>query len=282
MTLISFLAYSLVALSPSISIFKQNISQHPARLVIVVVGVFFYFSSLVATSIFHSILNALFNSANSILWIFAILNVFLQEFTRYLSFKLMVVARPSFVYLKDSEKTSVDSNIKLSVAIGTGFCIGAAVFNSVNILVYSLGPAVFGVNGDTRPSLMIENSLKTSALSLLNFFWTVMMFKCLEIRERELSGRQGSSPAERSTNANSTLCFQSNKWIGIVVATHLMNTLVSLLGQDYAALSILVSWILVAFVGYLLAYQMGGSISTFKTAFETRSGHVGLVEESDR
>ena len=236
MTALAFIAYSCLSLSPALSLFKQNIYQHPARLVIVVLGIFSYFVSLVITSIFYTIINSLFSSSASILWLFAFLNVLIQEIIRYLTFKLVISARPSFIYLKDEEKHSLDSVRKLSVAVGVGFCIGAAVFNSLNLLIYSSGPWVFGIDGETSPNLFLYSSLKTSAVSILNFLWTVMLFKSLESTvprvegvDRTVSGDGGSNVVPIRNNSGSGLSRTNSIWVIIIVGSHFLNTAVSLL-----------------------------------------------------
>jgi len=201
----------------------------------------------------------------------------------------MLIAKPSFIYLKDSEKVSVDSNLKVSIAIGAGFALGSAVFGSANIIVYSLGRAVFGIDGSTSVELILENSLKASALSLLNFFWTVMMYRCLEssdIRYNNASSRgdvdrndDGDDDQQTLNGPRRTFNATTNKWLFLILSTHLINTIISLLGHNYAILSIITAWCLVIFVGYMVFYQLGGSKSSLKSAWLSGQNNVGLVSD---
>lgn len=296
MPLTSFISYSLLAFTPTFWIFRHNIYHYPVRIVLVVFGVFFYFAALIITSILYSIVNALFNSSNKILWLFAIINVLNLEYLRYLSFKLMLKVKPSFKYLKDSEKNSVDTNLKVAVAIGTGFTIGSAVFSSLNVIIYSLGPYVFGVDGKTDVNLMLNTCLKTSAISILNFLWTIMLFTSFKtvsssnLADHEDSmiqneERRGNSTASRAaaaetetnlrSNSATSVSFISNylynRWTLLILLSHLLNTLISLLGQKYNFLSILAAWILVIFISFMTFYQLGGSKSSIQASLENRN-----------
>merc|ERR1712061_681952 len=79
--------------------------------------------------------------------VFTVLAVFSQEVSRYGSYRLMKLAQPSFEYLKESEKSSVNDIKGIAVSVGGGFAFAAGCFTILNVMFLSLGPGIPGIDG---------------------------------------------------------------------------------------------------------------------------------------
>jgi len=265
-----FLSNGLLAIGPVVSIFVQNIFSYPARTVISVVGAFFYFCALVLTGSLFTICKALGVGAQYIA-VFAILSILFQELARYGSYIFMKKARPTFEFLNDAERTSVASVQGSAISMGAGFALAASVYSSINVLVLSLQPGVPGINAmqESNPvahssQLFLTRSLEASATGLLNFFWTLIMFNTLD--------------SQRPAN-------QKNRWLGMILFSHLANTAISLLAysgnRKLAWVSISVAWLLVLVSGASSWYMFGGSKSTLQAAVSNRRTPFQTVQNQE-
>merc|ERR1712061_550077 len=155
--------------------------------------------------------------------VFTVLAVFSQEVSRYGSYRLMKLAQPSFEYLKESEKSSVNDIKGIAVSVGGGFAFAAGCFSILNVMFLSLGPGIPGIDGKTPGNPMLVRSLLTCAVALLNYFWTLILFHTCE---------------ERTSGT---------KWFLYIIGSHLLNSLISLANYkpELTPISIMASILLV-------------------------------------
>jgi len=270
MGLLLFMGNCLFALGPVASLLIQNVFEHPARVVVCMIGVFMYFLSLVLTGTLWQIASSLSLPVQYIS-IFAIISVFFQEMFRFYTFKFMKFAQPGFEMLNDQERKSVQSITGSSISIGCGFALAASVYTSINSLVFSLQPGVPGINrmdGDEpvahNSQLFFIRSVEAGALGLLNFFWTLIMFHSLD-RPNE-NGRW----------------LSRNGWLFLILGTHLVNTLLSLLNHNenssLCLLSLTCAWLMVLLLGTLTGYKFGGSKSSIKAAMNRTQPEIVPIQ----
>lgn len=140
------------------------------------------------------------------------------------------------------------------------------MYTSINSLIFSLGPGVPGINrmdGDEiishNSQLFFIRSVEAGALGLLNFFWTLIMFHSLE------------RPGEGGRNG----------WMGLILGSHLVNTLLSLLNHNQNSslclLSLTIAWIMVLVLAALTGYKFGGSKSSIKTALSRTQPEIAPI-----
>lgn len=226
-----------------------------------------YFLSLVVVGTAWTISTALGLEVKYIA-IFAILTVLFQELLRFYTYKFMKFAQPGFNMLNDAERKSVTGITGSSISIGCGFALAASVYTSINSLIFSLQPGVPGINemdGDEavahNSQLFFIRSVEAGALGLLNFFWTLIMFHSLESRAEESGGRA--------------------KWMALIIATHLLNTLISLTNHNkntsLCLLSLSTAWLLVIVLAAITAYKFGGSKSSFKAAVNRTQADISPI-----
>lgn len=262
-----FLGNCLFALGPVASLLINNIFQHPARVVVCIIGVFMYFLSLVAVGLIWTVSTAFGLEARYIAF-FAVITVLFQELLRFYTYKFMKFAQPGFNMLNDAERKSVTGIAGSSISIGCGFALAASVYTSINSLIFSLQPGVPGINemdGDEavahNSQLFFIRSVEAGALGLLNFFWTLLMFHSLETRTEETSS--------------------TGKWMSLIVGTHLLNTLISLANHNQNSsmclLSLTTAWLLVIFLAAVTAYKFGGSRSSFKAAVHRTQADISPI-----
>lgn len=172
MTLMVFFGCALIAFGPSFALFAVTIAKYPVRVILLVVGAFFWLLSLLASAIVWWMVPPLKDQLAFAL----VFSVIFQEISRYGLYRLLLKAESGFEEtLTEAESKSV-ANHKLSYVIGFGFGLMHCIFSFVNILAQLSGPGVIGLQG--HPSNMfIVSAWLSNAVVFNNIFWTVISFK---------------------------------------------------------------------------------------------------------
>lgn len=171
MTALVFFGCFLIAFGPAISMFIFTVMKYPLRIILLVVGAFFWLISLLASSLVWLAVVPLKEKLAFSLFI----GVLLQELFRYTLYKLMRKAESG---LQDSLNSAENSSIakhKLSYTIGLGFGLMSGCFSILNLLSLAYGPGNIGIQGNSE-SFFLVSAFLSNAFILLNVFWTIVFF----------------------------------------------------------------------------------------------------------
>lgn len=233
-----FFGCLFIAFGPAASIILFTVVRYPLRIILLVVGAFFWLISLLASSLVWLAVVPLKDQLAFGLFV----SVILQETFRFALYKLMKKADTGLRdSLSEEEQASIEKH-RLSFVLGLGFGLMSGCFSILNPLSQAWGPGNVGINGNSS-SFFLVSSFMTNAFILLNTFWMVIFFEGMR-RKRYMS-----------------LCA--------VVASHLLLSGLTLLNSrghlyavslffSYAATFVMMAW----------AYKIvGGSARNLKAAF---------------
>lgn len=162
----------MVAFGPSLSIFIITVMRHPLRIILMVIGAFFWLLAL----LFSALLWLAVVPLKDQLAFSLVFSVIFQEAFRFALFKLLNKAESGLdEALTDEEKRSI-SHHKLSYVSGFGFGLMHGLFSIVNVLSSSIGP------GNVRDSVnfFLISSFLTNCFILLHTFWNIIAFHALK------------------------------------------------------------------------------------------------------
>jgi len=276
MPVLTFLCYFLVSFGPSLSIFVQNIWPHSPRLIVCVIGIFLYYSSLFFSSLTFFALEHLFkltDTLNNWIILYSILNVISIEFSRAASIYLYLKFNHHFNELIHKEKITINTPIYFGISIGSGYSIAAAVYSSLNVLIFSLGPAVFGVDNKTSPKLTQYTVSNACSLSILNYVWTLLIYKGCEIVVNDTNTASNQNLTEDSNSTTLTSFYFNKKFIkffAIAIITHLINTIMSIVfsSSNSFIISSISSWTITVILSIYTLSTFGATPSSIKSAIK--------------
>ena len=175
MTLMVFFGCTFIAFGPSLAMFVFTVMAYPLRIILLVVGAFFWLISL----LFSALLWLTVVPLKEQLAFALVFSVLFQEIFRIALFKLLHKSESGLdEALTDDEKRSI-ANHKLSYVSGFGFGLMCGLFSVVNILSSSIGPANVGINGSPS-NFYIVSSFFANCIVLLHTFWNVIVFHLLK------------------------------------------------------------------------------------------------------
>lgn len=240
MTALVFFGCLFIAFSPAVSMFLFTVMRYPLRIILLVVGAFFWLTSLLLSSLVWLIVTPLKDELAFGLFI----SVMLQEIFRFAIYKLMKKAETGLsTSLSDEEKASIAKH-NLSYVIGLGFGLMSGCFSILNLLSLAIGPGNVGIHNHSGNFFLVSAFL-TNAFVLLNTFWTIVFFEGLN----------------------------KKKYMSIisVIASHFFVSGLTLLNTkgDLYLISLIFSYI-VAFVMMAWSYKIaGGSVRNVKAFFHS-------------
>lgn len=129
MTLPEFFGCSMIAFGPPLALFVFTASQHPIRVIILVVAAFFWLLSLLTSSLFWYVVIPL----RHVLVFGAVFSVFFQEYFRYLLYLLLRRFEEGLEAVADDRRLVENKHI-LAYVSGFGFGFISAMFSLVNVL----------------------------------------------------------------------------------------------------------------------------------------------------
>ena len=175
MTARTFFGCLFIAFGPSMAMFYFTIVQHPIRVIILVVGAFFWLMSLLLSALLWLAVVPL----KAELAFSLIFSVLFQELMRFALFKLLSKAEAGLGYaLTEEEKRSITGH-RLSYVLGFGFGLMDGCFSIVNVLDLASGPGNVGLSS-LSDNFFIESAFLTNCFILLHICWNVITFKLLK------------------------------------------------------------------------------------------------------
>jgi len=178
MTLVLLFGCALVALGPSISLFIVTISKYPIRIILMVVGSFFWLLSLLFTSlIWLAVVPLRQQLAFSV-----VVSVLLQEAFRFALYKIMKKAKDGLSEALTVSEVTCIKNHKLPYVAGFGFGLMECLFSIVNVLAQLSGPGVTGIQGQS-PNYFFISALISNSVVFNNICWNIMAFQSFEKKQ---------------------------------------------------------------------------------------------------
>ncbi|XP_076808776.1 gamma-secretase subunit Aph-1b-like [Clavelina lepadiformis] len=178
MPLMVFFGCMFVAFGPSLALFVFTVMKFPLRIILLVVGAFFWLLSL----LFSALLWLAVVPLREELAFSLVFSVIFQELMRFALFKLMNKAETGLEdALSEEERRSIASH-KLSYVSGFGFGLMSGLFSVINVLSNSIGPGNVGITG-ASPNFFLVSSFLASSFILLNTFWNVIIFNAYKKRK---------------------------------------------------------------------------------------------------
>ncbi|XP_039251807.1 gamma-secretase subunit Aph-1b-like [Styela clava] len=171
MTAMVFTGCLFIAFSPVTAMILFTIVRFPLRIILLVVGAFFWLLSLFVSSLVWLAVVPLKDDLAFGLFV----SVILQEVFRFAICKIMKKAESGLQHvLSEEERISIEK-YKLPYVIGLGFGLMSGCFSILNLLSQSHGPGNVGIQGNAA-SFFLVSAFLTNAFILLNTFWTVVFF----------------------------------------------------------------------------------------------------------
>lgn len=171
MTAMVFFGCLFIAFGPVASIISFTVVRFPLRIILLVVGAFFWLIALFLSSLVWLAVVPLKDDLAFGLFV----SVILQEVFRFAICKIMKKAENGLQHaLSEEERASIEKH-KLPYAIGLGFGLMSGCFSILNVLSQTHGPGNVGIQGNSSNFFLVSAFL-TNAFILLNTFWTVVFF----------------------------------------------------------------------------------------------------------
>ncbi|MFH4978450.1 hypothetical protein AB6A40_005159 [Gnathostoma spinigerum] len=260
MTVVAGIGYNLLAFSPAIVIFYRVISSDPLRIILFVLGAFFWLISLLLSALIWYAVIPLRDTL-----IFSVyISVGIQEIARFLHFLLLKRAQKGLSQMAASGMhisgvhTLHHARHILAVVCGLGMGVAAALFLVVNVIAdfwgrgtVGLPATVPGVKDHFKVKFYAEDqwfpftySLSACILSMCHVVWTVLLW----------DGCHKKS-------------YTPLWWVGVVtaVASHYIVTSLSFWNKSGQQVLVLICQFTVLLLNTCQAfYVMGGSIAMLK------------------
>jgi len=241
MTARTFFGCLFIAFGPSLAMLYFTILKHPIRIIVLVIGAFFWLIALLLSALLWMAVVPL----KTELAFSLVFSVLFQELMRFALYKLMSKAEAGLGYaLTDEEKRSITGH-RLSYVLGFGFGLMDGCFSIVNVLNVAAGPGNVGLAAQSD-HFFLESSFLTSCFILLHICWNIINFRLLKDKHYI----QCSS----------------------MVALHLVCSCVTLFNTQYnmAYLSLIVTYVALFISGCWAFRVVGGSMTNLR-AFLTAS-----------
>nr|CAB3222372.1 gamma-secretase subunit Aph-1b-like [Phallusia mammillata] len=239
MTLMVFFGCVFIAFGPSMAIFVFTVMKHPLRIILLVIGAFFWLLSL----LFSALLWLAVVPLKQELAFSLVFSVIFQEAFRFALFKLLNKAESGLdEALTDEEKHSISGH-KLPYVSGFGFGLMYGLFSIVNVLSSSIGP---GNVGKSEHFFLISAFL-TNCFILLHLFWNIIAFHALK--------------------------HNSYYKAFLVLLCHMFTSCLSLLNlqQNTSFVAVLIDHVVLVVVALWAFFTVGGSFRNVKTSFSCQS-----------
>ncbi|XP_076655532.1 gamma-secretase subunit Aph-1 [Halictus rubicundus] len=173
MTVMDFFGCAFLAFGPPLAMFTFTVATEPIRIIILIASAFFWFISLLLSSVLWYAVVPLQNQ----LAFGLVFSVLFQEAFRYL---LYWVLRKAERGLEKITTTPVaESRHVFAYVCGLGFGIMSGAFALVNVLADSVGPGTMGLKQGTEYFFIIS-AATTLCFILLHTFWSVIFFSALD------------------------------------------------------------------------------------------------------
>ncbi|KAH6937730.1 hypothetical protein HPB50_003719 [Hyalomma asiaticum] len=186
MTVVECVGYSLIAFGPSFAIFWVIIVGQPSRLVVFLVSSFFWFLSLLLSSVAWILMRELFNETFAVAMV---TSVCFQELFRYLAFLTLRKAEKELDVVKlvgnEFDASLIRYHCTYACASGLGFGAASAASAMLNLLAdVAAGPGTMGFFGDHDSLDYVLFSATASCFSLLHTMWSVIASHALLFQRR--------------------------------------------------------------------------------------------------
>eukprot|EP00731_Ephydatia_muelleri_P025013 Em0017g96a len=177
MTLLATFAYSFIVFGPIGALFCTTVAPHPYEIIVSIAGSFFWLLSLFCSSVIWAVVTPLWATPAFTLPF----SVLLQEFFRFLFFKLLQRADHLLAILSDDK--TVRRKVKVSYVGGMGFALIVGLVYYGNVLSEAGGPGVVGLiyPGDST-LFFLTSAFATNAMMALHVCWGVMLFHALDTK----------------------------------------------------------------------------------------------------
>ncbi|KAL9979418.1 hypothetical protein ACROYT_G017088 [Oculina patagonica] len=228
MTLMVFFGCAFIAFGPAFALFSLTVAKDAQQVIVLIASAFFWLLSLLLSSIWWTVVSPLkkhlaFGIAFSVIF---------QELFRLAFYKLMRKADEGLLSMINNQ-TPLRKH-RIAYVSGLGYGIISGLFAMVNVLADITGPGSLGLHGDPQ-NFLIVSAFLTSCFVLLNTFWGVIWFNA----------------------------WDDKKWFNIflVVASHLLVSLLTLLNaKHYYVVSLVCAYIVMVIMGALAFKTAGGSL----------------------
>lgn len=233
MTVAEFFGCAFLAFGPPLAMFIFTIAHDPIRIIILIAAAFFWLLSLLISSLFWFAVVPL----REYLAFGLVFSIAFQEIFRYVIYKILRKTERGLQEVADNARVTENKHI-LAYVSGLGFGIISGIFALVNVLADSVGPATMGLKSGSD-IFFITSAAQTLCTILLHTFWNVIFFNAID------------------TTKYSHLSY--------VVLSHLFVSCMTLLNKNelYCA-TLIPSYIVTLFTGFLALKVAGGSVVTLK------------------
>lgn len=183
MTVYECLGYGLMGFGPALSMFALTISQHPSRVVILLVSSFGWLLSLLLSSLAWLALSPL----GAHLALGVALAVFFQEAARLMTLRGLrrMDKRLNLAALTGPAQLA-RSRAGLAYASGLGFGVASGACSLLNVLAdaakMGAPPGLQGITESVPYSFFLVSALTTSVLVVLHTLWSVISFQAMWMR----------------------------------------------------------------------------------------------------
>lgn len=229
MTLLVFFGCAFIAFGPALALFSLTVAKDAEQVIVLIASAFFWLLSLLLSSIWWTVVSPL----KKYLAFGITFSVLFQELFRFAFYKIMRKADEGLLSIINHQTDPLRKH-RIAYVSGLGYGIISGLFAMVNVLADITGPGTLGLQNDPQ-NFLIVSAFLTSCFVLLNTFWGVVWFHA----------------------------WDEKKWLNIflVVASHLVVSLMTLLnaGHQYVA-SLVCAYITMIVMGALAFKTAGGSL----------------------
>ncbi|XP_078037823.1 gamma-secretase subunit Aph-1 [Augochlora pura] len=173
MTVMDFFGCAFLAFGPPLAMFTFTVATEPIRIIILIASTFFWFISLLLSSVLWYAVVPLRNQ----LAFGLVFSVLFQEAFRYLLYWVLRKAEKGLA--KITTMPVAESRHVFAYVCGLGFGIMSGAFALVNVLADSVGPGTMGLKQGTEYFFIIS-AATTLCFILLHTFWGVIFFSALD------------------------------------------------------------------------------------------------------
>ncbi|XP_063934400.1 gamma-secretase subunit Aph-1 [Zophobas morio] len=235
MTLVEFFGCTFLAFGPPFAMFLFTIAHDPVRIIILIAAAFFWLVSLLLSSLWwYTVIPLRKDLAFGVVF-----SVLFQEIFRYIIYKIIRKAESGLKKITDDSTQLIENKHILAYVSGLGFGIISGAFSLVNVLADSIGPGTMGLKSGNEMFFM-TSSATALCFILLHTFWGVIFFNALD---------------------------NNNKLhVGIVVASHLLTSSITLFNHFQVASATLIPLYFIVVLTAVFAFKIaGGSYASCKS-----------------
>lgn len=253
-----FFGCTFIAFGLPFALFVFTIARDPMRVIVFIASGFFWLLALLLSSILWFAVVPLRDK----LAFGLVFSVLFQELFRFFFYKTLRLADDGLLKVSQQTEnqhvTPKDFSNKhiMAYVSGLGFGVISGAFSIINVLADMSGPGTIGIMGDSM-YFFWTSAFLTLCFIMLHTVWGVIFFAALDKK--------------------------SYFFVGLVVATHMLLSCLTLLNQQssdtnstiYLA-SLIPTYVCFIIMSVIAFHTAGGSLSNIRAAFSCREGRYEI------